>query len=81
MVVIIKSGTSQSGLTLRALMDKEIEDGCSSASSATSVPCIHRRKYWWNGKKKEEKKEPTNNKKKMFDCCVWWDSCYKHLFF
>ncbi|XP_010518310.1 PREDICTED: uncharacterized protein LOC104793612 [Camelina sativa] len=57
----------KSGVTLRALMNKDNEE-CSSASTTTTrVRDINRRKRWWNGKKNDEKKERIN-KKKMFAC-------------
>lgn len=70
----------KSGLSLRAVMDKDNDD-CSSASTKRGR-CIHRRKYWWNRKKNDEMKERIHKKKKkkMFDCSLWWNSCYKNLF-
>ncbi|CAL9237153.1 unnamed protein product [Arabidopsis halleri] len=71
----------KSGLSLRAVMDKDNDD-CSSASTKRGpCSCSHRRKYWWNRKKNDEMKERINKKKKMFDCSFWWNSCYKNLFF
>lgn len=64
-----------SGLTLRALMDKDNDD-CSSAST-TRVRYIHRR----NRKKNDKMKERIKKMKMFIDCSFWWNSCCKNLFF
>ncbi|ESQ39278.1 hypothetical protein EUTSA_v10001747mg [Eutrema salsugineum] len=69
--------TRPSGMSLRALMDKDKDDY--SSASKTTTCSIHRRKYWWNRKKNEKIKE-TFKKKKLSDCILWWDSYYKKLF-
>lgn len=67
-----------SGLSLRALMDKDKDDF--SFVSKMTMPSTRRRKDWWNWNKNDGKKENIKKKKKMFDCNFWWNSCYKNLF-
>lgn len=65
----------RSGLSLRALMDKEKDDYPSGSKTMRS---IQRRKYWWNRNKNVEKKVEIK-KKKMFDCIFVWNSLYNSL--